>query len=447
MKIIEFIKNKKLLFSTLGLFLIVSFVSISYASMNTSMMITGSAYVRVDEEIRVVGIKFLHTENEGYETYKAKYSKNSTNMYTTLPNINSKITYQVEIENKSDHVYLVSDITGDLVNPNITYTVEDGIVKVVPKNSKILVNITFQYNSDSLLSDTTQIATMNYKFEKPTASHLQFDNNKVNTECKNVQCALDELYGKFSNTSAVKSKFVQAYSYNQKVRTSDYCVTGEESTCQKTECYKTKSVDSCKSGTIIEYRVNDNEIASFHVMYDNGDTMTMQTQKNTLDSTPWYENSTNNSKGPITVLTKLEEVTRDWDNVNNQEYIMGVTEFGTGKYKSKYTGCNSTTCNKNVYTLEKRVSKARMITTQESWDLGCTNERRSCPIWLYNYLSEATLYGGTNEGNTSNKAYWAMNADSANVENGFTVTRSGLILYYPTTQTGRGARAVVVVSK
>lgn len=197
MKIIEFIKNKKLLLSTLGLFLIVSFISISYASMNTSMMITGNAYVRVDEEIRVVGIKFLNTENDGYETYKARYSKNSTNMYTNLPNINSKITYQVEIENKSDHVYLVSDITGDLVNPNITYTVEDGIVKVVPKNSKILVNITFQYNGDTSLSDTLQIATINYKFEKPTASHLQFDNSKVDTECIDIQCTLDELYRKY----------------------------------------------------------------------------------------------------------------------------------------------------------------------------------------------------------------------------------------------------------
>ncbi len=194
MKVIDYIKNRKLLFSILGLFLVISFVSISYASMNTSMMITGDAYVRVDEEIRVVGIKFLNVENDAYETYNAKYSKNSTNMYITLPNINSKITYQVEIENKSDHVYLVSDIIGELINPNITYTVENGIVKVVPKKSKITLNITFHYKDDNLPADITQISTINYKFERPTASHLEFDNSNVNTNCIDVQCALDELY-------------------------------------------------------------------------------------------------------------------------------------------------------------------------------------------------------------------------------------------------------------
>ncbi len=196
MKIIDFIQNKKLLFSTLVLFLVVSLVSISYASMNTSMMITGKAYIRVDEEIRVVGVKFFNAENDAYETYNGKYSKNSTNMYITLPNINSKITYQVEIENKSDHVYLISDITGDLVNPNITYTVENGAIKIVPKKSKISVNITFQFDGKTLPSNITQIATINYKFERPTASHLNFDNSKVNSECRDVQCALDELYEK-----------------------------------------------------------------------------------------------------------------------------------------------------------------------------------------------------------------------------------------------------------
>lgn len=196
MKAINFIKNKKLFFSTFGLFLVVFFVSISYAAMNTSMMITGSAYIRVDEEIRIVGIKFLNAENDAYETYNAKYSKNSTNMYATLPNINSKITYQVDIENKSDYVYLISNITDNLVNPNITCTVEDGGAKVVPKKSRISVNITFQYHGETLPSDITQIATINYKFERPAASHLEFDNSKVNTECKDVQCALDELYEK-----------------------------------------------------------------------------------------------------------------------------------------------------------------------------------------------------------------------------------------------------------
>lgn len=445
MKAIDFIKQKKMLFSALGLFLIISTISISYASMNISMMITGNAYVRVDEEIRVVGIKFLSAENDAYETYNGKYSKNSTNMYTTLPNVNSKITYQVEIENKSDHVYLISDITGDLVNPNIQYSVENGVIKVVPKKSKILVNITFQYHGETLPSDITQIATINYKFERPTASHLQFNNSKSGTECIDVQCALDELYRKFSSTSAVKSKFAGAYSYNQISGSDNYCVTGEEDSCVKTDCY-TSSTKTCPEGTIIDYIVNEN-IGSmrFHVLHDEGTTIVMQTQKNTVYNTDWYSTAVN-TKGPLTVLSALESVTENWTHVNTQTYTMGTTNFnGT----NSYTGCSAyNKCNSNTYTLGQRTVRARMITVQEASKLGCTNTYQTCPQWMYNYLSQSTSYGGlVNDNSKPNYGYWTMCAYSSGKYVWHMAQQGRLHYSIDPTYSGIGARAVVTVAK
>lgn len=446
MKIIDFIKNKKLLFSTFGLFLVVSFVSISYASMNTSMMITGSAYVRVDEEIRIIGIKFLNAENGAYETYNGKYSKNSTNMYITLPNINSKITYQVEIENKSDHVYLVSDITGNLVNPNIKYTVENGVVKVVPKKSKITVNITFQFDGEVLPSDITQIATINYKFEGPTASHLEFDNSKVNTECTDVQCALDELYGKMETIK--NSKFIKAYTYNQTSGAENYCVTGNESTCKETECYGNKTANSCKAGDIVNYKVNDSTEVTFHVMYDSGNTIIMQSQKNIINNIAWHTSQTN-TNGPTTILSQLENTTENWSNVSNQTYTMGTTIFKT----NKWTGCSSyNSCTANKYTLASRTARIRLITVQEATNLGCSGTNSSCPKWMYNYLFNATNFDAsasddTLDGEIGRYGYWTINAYSNNSTHAWNISRAGRLVNIITSYAGVGARAVVVVNK
>ena len=47
MKMINIIKRKKLLFFAIGMFLLISCISISYASLNTELMITGEAIIRV----------------------------------------------------------------------------------------------------------------------------------------------------------------------------------------------------------------------------------------------------------------------------------------------------------------------------------------------------------------------------------------------------------------
>ena len=89
-------------------------------------------------------------------------------------------------------------ITDELINSNIIYRVDNyKEVQIVPKNSTVAMNITFYYSSDVQADDITQIATLNYKFERPYASHLEFDHTNVDTTCTNVQCALDELYERF----------------------------------------------------------------------------------------------------------------------------------------------------------------------------------------------------------------------------------------------------------
>lgn len=238
---------------------------------------------------------------------------------------------------------------------------------------------------------------------------------------------------------------VDAFTYNDQSGTNNYCVTGEETTCQKTECYKDKTVGSCPAGTIINYNVNNTESHYFYVLHDDGNSMTLQQRENTTENVAWYKDSNDNTKGPLTILTRLEEVTSDWTNVNNQTYTMGTTNFNN---TNMFTGCDAyNNCTANTYTLKSRTSKARMITVQEASSLGCDNNNKSCPIWMHNYLHESTSYDGTVD-NPYIYGYLTMSAYITNPSYSWHVDRMGhLGAYVATTVSPCGARAVIVINK
>ncbi len=224
------------------------------------------------------------------------------------------------------------------------------------------------------------------------------------------------------------------------------CLTGEETACVEL----TERPTTYTPGTIVKYKVNDSEIKYFHVISENKEegTLTMQQRENTIYSIPWYDVADDNSKGPLTALTALENATSGWTNVKDQTYEMGTKTFKT----NAFTGCGFTECTVNTYTLGSRTGKARMITVQEANGLGCTEANGSCPNWMNNYLYTSTSYGGTVDqtggeyGN--NYGYWTMSAVSSETTIAMYVPYHGDVYYlYPTTNTYFGARAVVVIDK
>ncbi len=268
----------------------------------------------------------------------------------------------------------------------------------------------------------------------------------------NVQGAIDELYTKAKNS---KTKIVNAYTYDKTVLSSTTqgtgysavttkvykCVTGNESTCVKTTCYQNKNVNSCSPGTIIDYRVNNNTTVRFHVIQDDGETMRLQSQRNTLKSA-WYSSSDSNSSGPTTALASLESATAGWTNVNNQTYTIGRSSNDLG-----YSGCSSSynSCSSATYSLTRGPVKARMITMQEAMKVGCTTSSVSCPVWMYNYLNGSTGWNGTNTGD-NNSEYWTMSANSSYSDFAWMVDFTGRLDDNLTTR-NLGVRAVVVISK
>ena len=281
---------------------------------------------------------------------------------------------------------------------------------------------------------------------------VNYDNTKSGIEATNVQDAVDELYDKSQNSKKCpdgyickENPIVKAYTYN-----STSCITGEEESCETTNCYKNKTAGSCPAGTIIKYKVNDSEEKYFHVLHDDGDTITMQQRENTTSNYVW--NSDGNSEGPLTILPILENETSGWSNVNDITYTAGTDTL----YQNAYTGCiasstgDKLSCTRNTYTLGKRTAKARMITGQETAALGCRYAtEKSCPNWMNNYTYNATSYGGTNNNNWT-YGYWTMSAHSNYYDYVWMVIFQGGIQgspIYKLTNGSFGARAVVEINK
>ncbi len=276
-----------------------------------------------------------------------------------------------------------------------------------------------------------------YAITSIAGSNITYSNTNSGLSSTNVQGAIDELYDKANKTG----KFVEAYTYSESG--ANKCITGEESTCKETTCYKTKTANSCPAGTIVKYKVNNNEIVAFHVMFDKGSKLIMQSQKNIITETVWHNNNNyDNNDGPLTALNSLDANTYRWSNVNNITYTMGTTVFAD----NAYTGCSTyDSCTQNTYTLSERTGKARMITIQEAKALGCTEDNQSCPIWMYNYLSLSIDYGGSVNGN--GQGYWTMTASSDFGSHAWFINSFGGSTHYYTTTSGMAIRPVVEVSK
>lgn len=305
---------------------------------------------------------------------------------------------------------------------------------------------------------------------------------------------LDFPTGKQALTK-IDSNVIQAYNYQEDKTATNYCINGEEETCEKTTCLENSDANSCTQGTIVRYAVSDTENHYFYVLHDDGATLTLQQRESTVKNVPWiskedyisaggteeeYGTNGNNTKGPITAITKLEEATKTWSNVNDMTYQMGTTNFnGT----NAFTGCAAdsnykVTCSVNTYnsnpnalTFPKRTAKARMITAQEVSATSClvwkdgskdstimdnsinANNDGSCPDWMHNYLYQSSIHGGSYDDNTVNENgeynndYWTMSAYSSGFPVAWRVYRAGFLYGGDTFSTDKGVRAVIQIDK
>lgn len=287
----------------------------------------------------------------------------------------------------------------------------------------------------------------------------------------NLESEINDLYAE------IKTKpLITAWTYNEDSSADNYCINGEETSCEKTDCYK--SDKKCEMGTVIRYYVNDNEYRYFYVLNDNGTKITMQQRENTIRNIAWHAGANDNSYGPDTVLPALEQATSTWTNVDVLDYTPRTTLlYDKANVSCTYSTDNyKITCTNDPYTnstLGTRKSRARMITVQEAGKAGCLVYRDgsiyttpipgqvseynygSCPDYMHNYLysSSDKSYGGTYDNNTPNedniydRGYWTMSYFDGYSTVAWTVNLSGRLYDDYTSNNSHGARAVVEITK
>lgn len=140
-------------------------LSVGYSALNTNLSISGDAVVRVDTDIRITDVKLLETSNGGTEMYNPNYSKDTTNMFVKLPS-NSKVIYEVTIENSSSDNYVLNNISN---LSNVNYELENiKVGDIIKNNSTIKFNVVI--SSDISLEEVN--LNLKYEFKKIETTYV-----------------------------------------------------------------------------------------------------------------------------------------------------------------------------------------------------------------------------------------------------------------------------------
>ena len=411
-----------------------------------------SSWILKDESV----YDFKNKVNENFTLY-AKYAKTytvtfmngSTKFATktvkeedniTFPSNPSKSGYTFKYWSESENgtEYKSSAVTKDMTlyavyYNNYTVTFMNESTKFATKTVKEGDNVTFPSNPSK--------SGYTFKYWSESENGTEYKTSAVTKDIT--------LYAVFSeDINYTNANIVAAYKYDETSSSSTYCVIGEESTCKKISLVKGKTYPA---GTIIKYKVNSSTTKYFHILHDDGDTLTLQQRENTVNGVAWGKTTdtcdtyyhSSNCTGPLNALSALESATTNWSNVNNQTYTIGTTKIN-GTVVNGNCEHSGLSCTTSLFTFTKTNVKARLIFVQEATSINCTES--TCPIFVKNCLAPATTCGNYK---FTDSAYWTMNGtnDKLSLAACGIITTLNVTCSFDKNSTSLGVRAVVVITK
>ena len=193
-------------------------------------------------------------------------------------------------------------------------------------------------------------------------------------------------------------------------------VSGEK--CKSSEAVSTTGI---KNGCMKWYVFNDKEgNATVNVILDH----------NTTANVAW--NSTGSNSEMKEVKIKLEEDTKDWENTARLITANEVAKI-TG-----YTGWNANKENQPWFCLD---------TNQSDTTNWCSKAQGTSKYtWLFDYTKECTNHG-CNTSDSSTYGYWTSTPNKGNSTHAWFVNRFGILDRLCVTNTERGVRPVITISK
>ena len=162
-------KKEVLFLLSFGAFIFITISTVAYASLNTTLTITGEAFFRPAADIRITEAKINNTTNGGIISYDLEYNKYSISPSLSLPNLNSTVTYSLTITNFVDIPMKLTNIKETTSNSYIIYELNGIEIDDVFKNfGSTTFTITFKYDPSlsSLPSNTELNSTLIFDLEE-----------------------------------------------------------------------------------------------------------------------------------------------------------------------------------------------------------------------------------------------------------------------------------------
>lgn len=187
-----FFKNKKQndaktnIIITIFVFAIFLFMASGYALLNTKLTINGKGKLDIPEyRIFINDIKVDETFSGGYQTSSPTFTDNEIAMYTSLPNLNSKVVYEVTIKNTGTSTAVVDTIYTSSNYNNLKYRIigvnaEDSIKGL----SNVTVKIEIMYSEDATVTNENLPLMIQFRFLKKTDNYsntctLKWDGSSI----------------------------------------------------------------------------------------------------------------------------------------------------------------------------------------------------------------------------------------------------------------------------
>ena len=313
-------------------------------------------------------------------------------------------------------------------------------VPVITSGEKIYY-ITLSELVDSGIIDNVK----NSKGEKYTNNNLiikvvitHSEKYKKNNSSVFVITDEDEIKNIKNNYTKLISRDIYCKSVNNDTKTTGNVPTGSYIPGDEYIC----EVETGKQYHFFIISTEENNVNL--IMDRNIDSAGNYSTKNNPGYSLWFEEGSNVLSGPGAAFDFLYLATKSW-NIPN-------ISINYSKY-SKITTVNDIT---NIVSESGEISrsynnlKARMITLEESENLGCSSTSGTCPLFLANYLSNTTdtYTNGTNF-DTELTGYWTMTGMVMQIPAfAFEIGNKGSVSYVAANSTSKiGIRPVISIPK
>ena len=172
-------------------------ISVGYSALNQNLSVSGEAFLRAKDNIRISRIELSDATNDGYETYNPEYSKRTTKMYTTLPKDDSSVTYTVKVTNSTGIRYKVGSIDVTSTNSKVSCTPSIEVDSILEDG---ITEFTVTANYENGMSQDTNLNACDIKYEfvpldaTPPTLAVQLVKDNGNTKTIKIT-AIDEVDG------------------------------------------------------------------------------------------------------------------------------------------------------------------------------------------------------------------------------------------------------------